>query len=158
MRKCNKCGNEYPETYEYFRYNKSRDGSKKWLSRRCRKCDSEYTSKYCKDTQRHKLPHVKAHYKRYREGHKREIRYKYYERVFGITKEEFKAMVKMQKNGCAICEEPLKSNDKHSFNIDHCHDTGKVRGILCGKCNRGIGHFNNSEQLLKAAARYLHNQ
>ena len=158
MRKCKKCGEEYPETDKFFRPCRDKNGENKWLGHTCRKCESKRSCKYCYETQRHNLPHVKAYYKRYRESHRPEIRNKYYKRVFGITEDEFKAMVKRQKNSCAVCKEPIDMEDKYSFNIDHCHDTGKVRGILCSKCNRGIGFFNNSEQRLLSAARYLHNQ
>ena len=157
MKKCKKCGKEYPATDEYFRSCRNRKGEKKWLSNECKECDNRYSREYSKKNQPHKWKHVRAYHKRYREEHKSEIRNKYYKRVFGITEDEFRAMVKRQKNSCAVCKEPIDMEDKYSFNIDHCHDTGKVRGILCSKCNRGIGFFNNSEQRLLSAARYLLN-
>jgi hypothetical protein len=51
---------------------------------------------------------------------------------------------------CQICKIPMECP-----NVDHEHSTGKVRGVLCGRCNKGIGLFDDSPKLLRAAARYL---
>jgi Recombination endonuclease VII len=57
------------------------------------------------------------------------------------------------RGGCAICgKRPARVASLH---LDHCHDTGDVRGILCLSCNQGIGQFRDDPDLLEAAARYL---
>jgi len=71
-------------------------------------------------------------------------------KAYGLTVEEFEQMVEAQSNKCAICEKDL-TNDLH---VDHCHSTGKVRGLLCSACNKGIGHFGDSSELLIKAAGY----
>lgn len=55
---------------------------------------------------------------------------------------------------CMICTKPADINKVHA--VDHCHVTGKVRGILCNKCNIGLGYFNEDLNLLQSAIRYLH--
>jgi hypothetical protein len=56
---------------------------------------------------------------------------------------------------CAICNKDLATTkDRH---IDHCHDTGTVRGILCHSCNTGLGHFRDDPELMMAAIRYVTN-
>jgi len=73
---------------------------------------------------------------------------------YKITLEEYLKLLKKQKDRCAICG--LKYNKKkEKFHIDHNHKTGKVRGILCFKCNVAIGHLNDDIKLVKKALRYL---
>lgn len=70
----------------------------------------------------------------------------------GVTLEQFKEMQSAQNNLCAICKKAPSGKRLH---IDHCHKTGKIRGLLCYKCNVGIGYFNDSEEMLTAAIKYL---
>lgn len=67
---------------------------------------------------------------------------------YGVTQEQFDIMLEMQKGKCAICPQP-------AIAVDHCHVTGRVRGLLCRKCNSGLGFFNDSPDLVEAALRYL---
>jgi hypothetical protein len=72
---------------------------------------------------------------------------------YGMTEETFNALLDKQDGKCAICAQTMvNSKDIH---IDHFHDTGQVRGILCKRCNVGIGFLNDSPALLIAAAEYL---
>ena len=79
---------------------------------------------------------------------------------YGITREDFKAMLINQQGVCAICKQPETQIDKRSGNvrqlaIDHCHTTKKVRGLLCTHCNHGLGKFKDNIDLLKTAIDYL---
>lgn len=70
---------------------------------------------------------------------------------YGITQEQYLALVGQQQGLCAIChEKPLKSLD-----IDHNHETKRVRGLLCGNCNRGLGLFKDSVLRFESAIHYL---
>lgn len=71
-------------------------------------------------------------------------------RAYGLSFEEYDAMVERQNGACAICHEKPKS-----FHTDHCHDTGRVRGLLCAKCNLGISHFDGKPDWLAGALKYL---
>lgn len=75
-------------------------------------------------------------------------------RKYGIGLAEFDAMVAAQGGGCAICKATVNP-DANSLAVDHCHKTGKVRGILCGRCNKALGLFNDDPNLLKRAVMYL---
>jgi len=75
-------------------------------------------------------------------------------RTYGITYEEYEQMVEDQGGGCAICGK-TESEEGRRLPIDHCHTTGKVRGVLCAKCNQALGMFRDDPELLRNAAQYL---
>lgn len=79
-------------------------------------------------------------------------------RTYGITAEEYYDMLAAQDNKCALCNSEEVNNSRITSGklfIDHCHDTGKVRGLLCSKCNHAIGLLNDDVNLLYKAIEYL---
>lgn len=73
---------------------------------------------------------------------------------YGLTPSDFAALLAKQDGRCAIC----RTNDftpKRNPGVDHCHGSGVVRGLLCGRCNAGLGQFKDDPALLRAAASYL---
>jgi hypothetical protein len=77
---------------------------------------------------------------------------------YGVTLEWYREQLAKQKNVCAICEQPETAVIKGkviSMSVDHCHTTGKIRGLLCTKCNRGLGLFMDNKDILKSAIHYL---
>ena len=70
---------------------------------------------------------------------------------YGISKEEYFSILEKQENRCAICDKDI-SEKRH---LDHCHTTGKVRGLLCPSCNWGLGKFKDSTELIEKAINYL---
>lgn len=90
--------------------------------------------------------------KEYRAANPRQARDRELQKKYGITFDQYDAMLSEQNNTCAICEtrDPKASG---TFHVDHCHTTKKVRALLCHHCNVGLGHFaDNAERLLKAAS------
>lgn len=75
--------------------------------------------------------------------------------LYGITIENYNQLLKKQKNKCAICYKEQKHKRKRRFDIDHCHKTNKVRGLLCDKCNVGLGKFEDNIKFLNRAIKYL---
>lgn len=73
-------------------------------------------------------------------------------RAYGLTVLELDAMEEGQDGRCGICGQP-----NEALVIDHCHKTGKVRGLLCGLCNLGLGAFKDRPHALAAAIAYLVN-
>ena len=63
-------------------------------------------------------------------------------------------MLNLQNNSCSICK---KHKDEFTYHlvVDHCHTTGKIRGLLCKKCNLGIGHLNDDITILENSIEYL---
>ncbi len=74
---------------------------------------------------------------------------------FGISPEIYLDMLVQQNNGCAICGETTMPSGKKNLTVDHCHQTSKVRGLLCHNCNLGLGHFKDSTDIIKSAILYL---
>jgi hypothetical protein len=94
--------------------------------------------------------HVKA--RNYDSDRARDLNRKY---LYGITSAEFDALLEAQGGGCGICgttEWPGRHNRPH---LDHCHETGRTRGVLCNECNTGLGKFRDRADLLAAAIAYL---
>jgi len=75
--------------------------------------------------------------------------------LYGLTVDQYDAMLMEQNYVCAICEKPEKSSSKKVLSIDHDHTTGKVRGLLCDTCNSGLGHFFDNLDFLESAVLYL---
>lgn len=75
---------------------------------------------------------------------------------FGITHIEYEQMLAKQGGRCAVCKSASPNTDRiKNFPVDHCHKTGKIRGLLCAKCNRAIGLLKDDVELLKSAMEYL---
>jgi hypothetical protein len=73
---------------------------------------------------------------------------------YGLTEATYQTMVTAQKGLCAICLRPPKL---HRLYVDHCHLTGRVRGLLCNTCNAAIGMLDDQPELLAKAIAYLNN-
>lgn len=73
------------------------------------------------------------------------------EKRYGITLGDKEFMRERQGNRCAICKKPFE-REPH---VDHCHSTGRVRGLLCYPCNAGLGYFKDSLELFSSAMSYL---
>ena len=76
----------------------------------------------------------------------------YLERTYGITDDQFCRMVVDQRGLCAICH--LEPSER-GLVVDHDHDTGRVRGLLCDRCNRALGGFRDNPVLVERALDYL---
>jgi len=94
----------------------------------CNSCSSDASKKRCKEKQREYD----------------------YQRNYGISIKDYEDLAAKQKDSCAICE-------THGIKlfVDHCHDTGEVRGLLCHTCNAGLGMFKDSPTFLTKAKEYL---
>jgi hypothetical protein len=77
-------------------------------------------------------------------------------RYYGITLDDYLEILEAQNGRCAICGTDTPSG-KGVFHVDHCHNSGQVRGLLCHSCNVGLGHFKDQESLLLKATLYLRN-
>lgn len=124
-KRCNKCGETKP--VDNFYTIQRKDRCKPHLYHRCKSCCGNVKS------------NSYAYYRNY------ELVSKY-----GITLDEYLTQTSLRENRCDICLETVKT-----LHVDHNHTTGKIRGYLCGSCNRGIGLLKDSPRILESAKTYL---
>lgn len=79
----------------------------------------------------------------------------YVKRTYGLTIEQHAALFDAQGRVCAVCGDGAPGGSKKQWHVDHNHDTGVVRGLLCFSCNVGLGSFKDSTVRLSQAAAYL---
>jgi len=139
-------GKEYWVTPDVFKFNQKRNS--KWAK--------ENPEKNCANAKKWN----RVNKKRYNENKKRfaknnpnsckniQLRNK-----FGITLEQYNEMLASQGGVCAICKQPCETGK--SLAVDHCHKTGKVRGLLCQHCNTGFGQFRENKKFLISAISYI---
>lgn len=76
-------------------------------------------------------------------------------REYGLTIDEYNALFEKQHGKCAICGGDGSGSKNDKLYIDHDHNTGRVRGLLCGRCNFALGHFDDDVERMKQAILYL---
>jgi recombination endonuclease VII len=157
VKRCKHCGVEKPLD-EFYRDRKARDGRRP----DCKACNlAARRVKYAENP----LPYIERTMKWQRENRDRYLqrlreyngtpakklsnRKSHLKRKYGLTLEEYDAILAAQGGGCAICGNP------DADNVDHDHVTGKVRGILCFNCNVAIGHIADDTDRLLVAFAYL---
>lgn len=146
MKQCTRC----KTTKEYAEFHKRSTGSKDGLQNECKACHAIKSHEWYVKNKQRSLTNSKAWAKR---NPQKSVQYHRKER-YGITSEEYNAMLKAQNERCAICNRH-PSEFRRQFHVDHCHKTKKVRGLLCCSCNLGLGSFNDNVDRLQLAIAYL---
>ena len=172
-KQCPKC-KLTKKTTEFYRDKSHKDG----LQCHCKSCNHAARRKYAQSTagkaRRRKydnLPNVKARQATYNSSPKRKSSKAAYRKTdagrlsscwsrikyrYGITKADYDVMFKAQGGCCAICgKEPRDNTGNMRLVVDHCHTTGKIRGLLCKLCNCSIGFLNDDVNLVFKAYTYL---
>lgn len=146
---CKRCKVE-KETTEFAKHHKH--GYQAW----CRSCRSDYYKE--------RKEHAAATQKAWRESQTEEERERRSEmaynthlrRQFGIDRTEYDELLVSQEDGCAICGRSSSGSSQFKrLVVDHDHTTGKVRGLLCDPCNRGIGLLQDDPSVIQKAIDYL---
>ena len=125
------------------------ESNQKWLSE-----NREHRKHYNRKWKMQNEVHVKEEKKRWDDEHRGDYMYEYHlKRMYGLTKDDYDRLLEAQNNGCAICGNPCDIHKKLS--ADHDHQTGRVRGLLCHRCNTGLGCFRDDPNRLLKAVEYL---
>jgi hypothetical protein len=128
LKTCTKC-KEIKELERFNADKRNKDGKRSY----CKCCQKNYH---------------KTRKKKTKSGYSRD---RHYKRTYGITLEQYQSMFYEQNGKCAICK---KSSDKRLV-VDHSHETGKVRGLLCSNCNTALGLLKEKEENFLQAILYL---
>jgi hypothetical protein len=161
MKRCKNCGVPQP-LQDFYRAAGTKDG----LRGECKRCSSEDKRRRYLADREAAIARVKRwqqanpervnatqRARRARPEVKRRERAGHLKRKYGLTIEEYDAMLAAQGGGCFICGRPPR--DDISLHVDHDHSTGAVRGILCFCCNNALADFQEDPALLRKAVTYL---
>ena len=132
LRRCTKCGIEKPLS-EFYKDKQKKDG----LRPDCKVCNTTQCVNRAKANRESRNWNSLKH-------------------KTGLTKASYKNILDKQKGKCAICGKTISENGRN-LSVDHCHNTNIIRGLLCTKCNFGIGYFDDRKDLLEKAIHYLDN-
>jgi len=134
---CTKCGLSKDETEFYPAKAKRKDGSIREFRRsHCRACELTRKSKRDKRTKKERAEYHQL-------------------KKYGITLDIKEELLRSQGGHCALCPTKKPGGRNNKWHTDHCHMTGAIRGILCDKCNRGIGMLGESAERLLRASQYV---
>ena len=116
---------------------------------RCVSCINQQHSEYYRKNREKVLRVVRVYNERNREAKNKYLRY-YRLKTYGLSEVDYKLLLSNQNGACAICLTSSKT-----LCVDHCHTTGKVRGLLCRRCNLLIGYAKDSVTVLQEAIKYV---
>ncbi len=125
-------------------------GASDWGSRgRCKPCRAREAREYYADTRATLREKRNATRRAWRRANPEKERAASRRKRYGVTQEQVDELLLAQNGVCRICSMPNPDS------VDHCHVTGRVRGLLCRACNAGLGLFQENLEVMRAAAAYL---
>jgi Autographiviridae endonuclease VII len=122
---------------------------------RCKVCTVQASNDWRSQNPERSRALGRARYARSPDKFKAAVRSSTLKAKYGLTPEQYDAMLAAQGGHCAICPATEPGGGNKKFNVDHDHVTGKVRGLLCRSCNLMLGYSEDSEERLEAGIAYL---
>ena len=119
----------------------------------CTPCRTIHMRKWRKKNKERYMFQYKEWYKKAkkRKGFKKRQRNNQLKNAFGITLDEYNTMLETQNGACDICKKP----SSRALAVDHCHETDKIRGLLCSNCNIAIGMLQENIERFHSAIDYI---
>jgi hypothetical protein len=155
MKVCSKCMRNLPVN-KFCKRSQNNSG----LCTRCKDCEKEYRDNHKEEIKAYNAANreeqnlkKKIYFKTITENGLSKARERNLKHLYNLNATKFIEMVTKQQNCCAICNKEFK--DYSSIAVDHDHFTGKVRGLLCRRCNTGLGQFNDNLCIVENAYKYL---
>ena len=152
IKRCPKC--EQKKSFaSFYRDKTTEDGYRTWCKTCHRKWQKVY---YLKNKDKHAVRN-----KQWKQKNKERVRFLSRRQVlkgYGLTSDQYDILLESQNGVCAVCkkEEIRIINGKVTrLAVHHDHETGRVQGLLCAKCNTGLGFFNDNPQLVNDAAIFI---
>lgn len=139
---CKECGEERP--------NHGRGLCKLCYNREWRKENPEYDKEWCKNNPESR----RKTNQKWAKANPDKILAAHLKRAYGISLADYDELLEAQGNRCAICGMTPEENGQRLL-VDHDHETGEIRGLLCYSCNVGLGHFKDNPHNLAEAIKYL---
>ena len=133
------------------RYYREHAEEAKAYTRRYRQEHAEEISARRRRYRQEHAEEIKTYRRHYQKDHTKKIKARKRIRRYGLDQIGFEALMERQEGTCALCRKPFNTTPC----VDHCHDTGRVRGLLCHRCNRALGGFDNDPAILARAAVYV---
>jgi hypothetical protein len=154
---CSTCKIERPLT-DYYRIQNGTDGTRP----RCKACHQAFERKKYAENAEWRIAKLEKHQAKldadpeFKKLHRFRVRRWHLKATYGLSLDDYEALLQRQNGVCAICgRDNIKGNQKRDLVVDHCHATGKVRGLLCDLCNTAIGKMQDSSAILRKAAAYI---
>ena len=141
MKSCSKCAKAQPASA--FPWRKDRQ-NRRAVCKQCVKSAQRAWRKARPDYEKIRYQQTKT-----------ETRERHLLRKYGIGLAQYQRLLRHQNNVCAICAGKESAQFKNVLHVDHCHASGKVRGLLCNGCNRMLGYAKDEPKTLRRAAAYL---
>lgn len=162
--KCRSCSqrkyfNEINKNQKVFEHRKRQMEAKNKETKNTKACTVCYhvlpldNFSNAKNKRKGKCCQCKECVRKYKQEHKKEAKNYRFNTAYGITLEKFNTLFYSQQNKCKICG--TRNFGLKGPALDHCHNTGKIRGVLCNKCNLALGLLNDDIEILRNAIQYL---
>lgn len=143
MKKCTVC-KEIKDLNSFSKRSEAYDGKRS----ECKTCNTKASINY----QKRHPEKIKVINKRWRDKHKEKLAIMRIGYKYGVSPEEYQSMLDEQNGVCAVC---FKPEHRRGLSVDHCHKTGKVRGLLCSTCNMAIGLLKDDTKIFNRVVEYL---
>ena len=144
MKKCSRCG-ETKILDDFPKHKQCRDGH----IGVCKLCRYDGRKKWLKNGGNKRDAAIARKYRTTRKGKESRLM-----REYGLSSAEWQILFDEQKGKCLICD-THQADLKQTLNVDHCHTTGRVRGLLCGPCNQALGIMRDDRNIVLRRVKYI---